>query len=429
MIEPFKGELMLHPAALDYNSNQCSNNCAYCFAVTRNNARRGNPKALIDLVYGRSRREGLTRFLFDSRLPICISNRTDPLAAINIFDSRVAFAALNDAPNGLVVQTKGGSGKEIETLDLIKKKNVCCYITITSRNNSLLHRLEPGAAPYERRLEFASYAIKRGWAVIIGLNPLWAPWMSLVDLEKTILDCRERGAFDFLVQPLHISAFAADNMPQSNRERLTDSELDGADRHQADNPNCKEFIQSLALLSRLELEAGIRWMPTFFRPSASHMLDNTYRVLGKAMRSTQAFVDFAASSPKRLFGFSDFLAALSCGCDHLLDWGAPNLNGYLFCINRSAWRNDAKAKSAYSFRDVYSRIWNNRAFASSPQRIACGGRFVPVAFDDGKLFRDRLGNLILAKCDKYWKAWEKKTMTISDLKRKGVNTDELDQIQ
>lgn len=429
MIEPFKGELMLHPCALDYNARQCSNRCAYCFANGRNSERQGNPKAFFDLVYGHARAGGLTRRLFDAGYAVCMSNRTDPLAASNLVDTRAAFRIANDMPNGLMIQTKGGSARECETLDIIEKKNVCVYISITARRPEILKRVEPGAADYNTRYAMARYALERGWAVIIGLNPLWRPWMGLEELDETVREFADAGAVDFLVQPLHLSNALLASMPAQNRARLTDEEIEGAGRPVKESPNRAYIREAFALLRRLEKAIGIHWMPTFFRPAASHMLDNAQRIMGKTMRSTQAFVDRALASKRRFFTAGDFVDALCAGGNEdLRHIEARNMNGYLFCLNRGAWRESAKAKSALTFEDVYREIFNNKRFGPSPQNLC--GRFTPVsAEDDGAPLLDKSGGVILCKTERDWKAWEKKTIGLGFLKGKEVDTDEIEQLR
>lgn len=422
MIEPFKGELLLHPCALDYNGNVCSNSCAYCFAQARGRDAGHSLKSLVDLCYGRSRGNGLKRWLFDQGYAVNLSNRTDPLCTVNAKDTDCAFQALNAVSNGVMIQTKGRRHVDdaIRQLDAVTKKNVCLYVSITSRRDEILGRVEPGAANYDGRIALCDYAVRRNWAVIVGLNPLHQPWMSLDELEETICDCVKVGAKNFLVQALHLSSFLKMRMSQNAITRL-----DGFASNAADYFNSVRRI-----LVRREKENSIHWMQTIFRAMPSHMFDDIRKTLGLTMRSTQDFVDFAIDSPRRFFTLDDWLAVMSQDNPGLLVYGARNLNGYLFTCNRGAWKKSARSKAAFTFRDVYAEFWENSAYWPSPRNVGAGARFVPVyaSASSAAPLRKKDGSLILVKTEFDWKAWEKKTITISDLKRKEVNTHELEGI-
>ena len=415
MIEPFKGELMLHPCAIDYNANTCSNACAYCFAQCRKAERVSSPRALVDLCYGRSKAKGLVRQLFDAGLPINLSNRTDPLAVSNQRDSAVAFQALSNVSNGVLIQTKGARAGDIFTLlDKLQNPKTALYITITTPDNGILKRVEPGAGDYETRLALVDYARSRSWPVLIGLNPIHKEYLgSLANLDKIVHDCVERGAGDFLVQPLHISAFAAKNMREDSIARLGNPKPDGA------------FLFSVATrLREMEKEMQIRWQRTCFNAAPSEALTRIRKHLAPAMHSTQEFVNFAAASPRRFFTSADFLR---CVNTHALDGiSGSTVSGYLFCYSQSAWKDYCKATT---FEKVYRAIWNDARFWPCPRNVGNKGRFVQVVDENGIPLRDKnFGDLVVVKCDAAWKAWERPTMTLAELTIKEVNVDEVNEL-
>ena len=466
MLEPFMGELCVHPAALDYSGNTCSHKCAYCFAQHRETDRRANPRKLIDLCFGRSRSTGIVDFLFNRGFPVCVSNRSDPFAHSNATDTPIVLRALSDVQNPVYIQTKGGKD-DISLLDTLHRSEVVLYVTISTLDESIRRRVEPNAPSAAHRIELLEYALSRGWLPVCAINPCWQPWWNGNALEDFVDSLAEKGITRFILQPLHLPRAKIASPRQGCLSRLNDDECIGAETYSG--PRWDWYARSAmriwargakhrktTILPRCAADFksyphDIRAFCVGDSPLPVGLYEGCDRWLPRRMNATQDFVDFAYAHPRRnFFTFKDFLAVMLRGNADLAAYSDHNLYKYLLCMNRSEWKDNPNVKSAATFADVYRCIWNSPRFYHSPQRRECfrpisgtlqpprgksqassgAGPSRPAIRGGGPLcpppIRDRNGDLILYRCDDLADWCEKPTpLSIEELRRKEVNVDEL----
>ncbi len=417
MLDVFKGELFIHPAALDYSGNTCSHACAYCFASLRSADRRFSIAKLGKLCLGRSTSGALGDALFNLGYPVCVSNRSDPFCKANGDNTRAVLELLDLVPNGVFFQTKGVSDPSAwRALDAFRKKNVVMYITISSTSPEISRRIEPGAPDPADRIELARYAKSRGWEVIIGINPCVGQWMpeeDLISLEDTLL---ESGIDRYLVMPLSLNSRDATTMSGARREMLeADGVLDETIRHDG---QFYHWVRQYRRMNRRGLHAY-----SVCGPLPCHMDDLACAKLGKHMNSVQHFTDYAwdehARSGKTLFTFPDFLRVMTDGNPEMAAFSHPDMYKYILCINRAVWKAGGLAKTARTFPDVYRVLWNSPSMVHSPCNLWCFTRLVdgsgrPVRDERGDMQLVFLGGGPIASRDR------KAAMTAEDLREKGV---------
>lgn len=418
MLEPFKGELFIHPAALDYSGNVCSNACAYCFASLRSEDRRAQVRKLSNLCLGKAEGRSHTDWLFNQGYPICVSNRSDPFATSNRDNTGVILQLLDMVPNGVFFQTKGLSkGVDYSLLDGFKKENVVMYITIDTMDDDICRRIEPGAPLPRARIELAKYAKSRGWEVIIGLNPLvkeWMPEERLIELEDELLGY---GIDRYLMMPLSLNSKDVSGMNAPRRARLEDSVVKSAIEHDAAWTHWNEQYWRMNHKAGLHVYSVNGWRPC-------HMDDLACARLGKHMNSVQHFVDFAwdenARSGKNVFSFRDFANVMTAGNPEMWEYENGDIYKYIMCVNRAVWKDGGLAKSARTFIDVYRVLWNEKRIVHSPQNICV---FTVLIGEDGKPVKDDYGDIqiVFLGGGSFNPRDRKAAMTADDLKGKGVN--------
>lgn len=417
MLEPFKGELFIHPAALDYSGNTCSNACAYCFASLRSEDRRAQIRKLSNLCLGKADGTSHTDWLFNNGYPICVSNRSDPFATSNKDNTGVALQLLDMVDNGIFFQTKGlSNGVDYSLLDGFKKNNVVMYITIDTIRDDICKRIEPGAPLPRARIELAKYAKSRGWEVIIGLNPLVKEWLPEADIIALEDELAESGINRYLAMPLSLNSSDVKVMNAARRGRFEESVLKSAIDHDEAWTHWNEQYWRMNTKDGIHVYSVNGWKPC-------HMDDLACAKLGKHMNSVQHFVDFAwdenAKSGRNVFTFNDFSAVMTAGNPEMLTYEHSDLYKYIMCVNRAVWKAGGLAKSAKSFIDVYRVLWNESRIAHSPQNIKV---FTVIVDANGKPIRDYYGDIQIAFLGggSFKPSDRKEAMTVGDLEGKGV---------
>lgn len=415
MLEPFKGEFLFHPAALDYSGNVCSNACAYCFASLRSEDRRAQVRKLSNLCLGKAEGRSHTDWLFNQGYPICVSNRSDPFATSNRDNTGVVLQLLDMVPNGVFFQTKGLSkGVDYSLLDGFKKKNVVMYITIDTIRDDICKRIEPGAPLPEARFELAEYAKKRGWFVYIGINPCWKPWLPEADFDKLVEKLDNIGVDNYFLQPLSLNSQDVQRMNEARRKRLPDEEIKDALTCSGDESYYVDCYYKLVDAKKNAHIVGT--------PLPSRVVDLACNALGKAVNSAHSFVNYAWDESKRtgkvVYTFDDFLSVMFKNNPEMREYSNGELYKYIMCINRALWKSSNFVKSIRDFGGVYKTVWNEHGITYSPLNNCAFSEITK----DGKSYRDDYGNKVFyflgRDKDQYEKA--ERTIDIADLERKGV---------
>jgi DNA repair photolyase len=204
----------------------CSNSCFYCFSNLNRTAagrkmedHRKNP---VEKVIShcekamRDEKDPIGYFLRE-RYPVCFSNTTDPfLKEEKTFRCSEAFlkwAQKRGVP--LWIQTKGGVLLEDfdRYKDLITAGKDAVYITLTTLDDGVSRKIEPGAPVSSDRLRLMRMLSDRGVPVVAACNPYLKEWCpEPADYTAAVQSAGARGIW---LEQLHFSASQIDALPES----------------------------------------------------------------------------------------------------------------------------------------------------------------------------------------------------------------------
>jgi DNA repair photolyase len=202
MITPFFGEFLLHPAPVEVSGVTCSHSCAYCFSNIRRAERESQCRSFVNLIQKRFQKDTLVSDLIKNGYAICVSNRTDPFSKSNKADTKTILSHIIQTDCGIFFQTKGGEEfyNYCDFLGASGKQNIVSYFTITSNNNDVTKRIEPGAPLFKERLNQIKYAVRSGHLVIVAFNPIVPQWMSAEQHNEIYSQMRDVGVNHFIYQ-------------------------------------------------------------------------------------------------------------------------------------------------------------------------------------------------------------------------------------
>lgn len=343
-IRLYTGEYLISPVPVHYGLNWCTHACFYCFANLNQPHRRAENTDLVRLAKWFRDGAGPLEYWYLSRgYPMLVSNDSDPCAKSN----RESFLALHElaARHGIALayQTKAGSD-EVERL-ILEGRRTLIYVTVTSDDDDLLRRIEPGAPTWQHRLDFIRRAVSAGHFVVVGMNPLVPGWW--LDLQAALDALHAAGAAHIWHGDLHFSRFQIDAMPANTRQAQAEWVRYGLKKTKPDAAISDAALAYAASLgfNIFEGVAGTKtgfWQPYFdlgypFMPT----LDGLYSRLDELGQSQPVVFDFEA-----------FHA--------WADTGAPGdrsiYREYLTGYGRSI-RNDGIKAEARSLRDVHEWEW------------------------------------------------------------------------
>jgi len=168
LFDPWKSPLCTCP--LKYSLNPytgCAHRCLYCYITSYiPDAFKARPKARLLSRVERDLRK------IDLRLPIAISNSTDPYQPLERVreDTRSVLRAIGSAGGKAIITTK--SDLVLRDLDLISAMKAAVMITITGLSAELSRKMEPGAPLPERRLNALRELRRAEVPVGVRLDPL-----------------------------------------------------------------------------------------------------------------------------------------------------------------------------------------------------------------------------------------------------------------
>lgn len=120
-------------------------------------------------------------FFLREKYPICFSNTTDPFMpqekAFRCSEAFMKYAKTNGLP--LFIQTKGGilyEERERYIDYLVPGKDVV-YMTLTTLDDELIKKIEPGAPTATERLKLTEYLASHDIPVILAPNPYVKDWI------------------------------------------------------------------------------------------------------------------------------------------------------------------------------------------------------------------------------------------------------------
>lgn len=173
-LRPYVGEYLWSPFGLHIGLNRCSHGCWYCFANLSDPDRRFNLASLRNALDDCS--DTLPAWLIRHRFGVLISNDSDPLAASNLDQFQVVADLLDERGIAYGIQTKGGPAWAQRRI--IDGPPRVLYVSLTSDDDDILARSEPGAPRFAHRLALMEEASAAGHFVIAGINPLVPGWWN-----------------------------------------------------------------------------------------------------------------------------------------------------------------------------------------------------------------------------------------------------------
>jgi DNA repair photolyase len=386
MIDLFHGEFLLHPAPLEISGNTCSHSCAYCFSNIRCGERYANVSSFINSLKNAPKENTLSATLLNKGYAICLSNRTDPFSNSNkvITDTWVKY--LINLPNGIFFQTKGGE-KFCDTINYLSsngKTNIVSYFTITSRNNDLLKKIEPGAPTYEDRLVQIKYAKKSGCLVIVAFNPICEEWMPRKDFELTISEMMDAGVDHFIFQRLHMNKSDIKTFTNDRMCRFGD-ELQKATIRK-NNPG-QTYLQE-RLLSVYDKTNAL----AFGMPYRTDFFTEVRKKLGKCFPSNYDFINYCYNKGRGLYNFDDYKKSLMVDDDPVFNTEFKGLSAYILRVARQVWKGNKEAQSVKTLIDVLKIYWDDKRISGSPQNNFLFQRVIdsgtPSVYFDGDIKRE-----------------------------------------
>jgi DNA repair photolyase len=168
----------------------CSSMCVYCFANLNRQGKKRIPslvnpvEKLIDRLSKERQKEfSALGYFLRNKYPICFSNTTDPFQRAET-KARASLAFLKWAAamkQPLCIQTKGGildDPKEFARYaPYIQSDKDTVYITITTLDDDISRKIEPGSPTASERLKLIEKLRAQDVPVSVGLNPYVAEWV------------------------------------------------------------------------------------------------------------------------------------------------------------------------------------------------------------------------------------------------------------
>lgn len=247
-LDVFYGEFLVSPIPLELSFNYCSHKCAYCFANLNKPDRWADVKAVTRLLQDYRNRETLTAQLLKDGYPVLISNRVDPFAASNYQQAVPIITTMAEMGIPVAIQTKGGRGID-DVLSALPPS--AWYISISTLDDSIRKRIEPGAPTIDSRFELIEKLTSKGHHVSLGLNPLVPEWCP--NPEALLSRAKDAGAKGVWAERLHLNHKQVANFSERERTMMTDPVITRAQKRTTTPPelelydNARVFAQSIGL--------------------------------------------------------------------------------------------------------------------------------------------------------------------------------------
>lgn len=335
MITPFFGEMLLAPLALELSTNKCTHRCVYCFSRLNAYKRKGTFSSIIHSL--RSQSDTYVSRLLRQKYCLCISNRTDPFADSNFFETSRILEVLTDMDHDFTIQTKTGRGID-EVLDFIKP--CIWYITITTENDSLSKQLEPGAPVSSERFKTIDKLIQKGHQVFVGINPFNYIWVK--DKESLVRRVKDSGAFGVVLQGLHFSGY------MRGRQTVTEKQM---------TPIIKENDKHMDEMFDIVDSYGLR-TEKFMRPEKSNLYA-PFEKRYKTMPMLSNFVNWAFDNKQdnASVSFTEFMANVG----GIAPSGQLPLEHFFYSTGRNL-----KTPRNGTFKQLLKIVWSEPSIKNNP---------------------------------------------------------------
>lgn len=205
----------------------CSNQCFYCFSNLNRAAACRKPhdknpieKVISGMEKAMSDPKDPIGYFLRNKYPICFSNTTDPFMreekTYRCTEAFLKYAKKRDLP--LWIQTKGTVLYEEfdRYADLIVPGKDVVYITLTTLDDEISRKVEPGAPISSVRLELMRKLSDRGVPVVVACNPYLEEWCG--DIGAYCDSVKAAGARGIWLEQLHFSNKQAEEIPAAYKE-------------------------------------------------------------------------------------------------------------------------------------------------------------------------------------------------------------------
>lgn len=233
MITLYSGEIFINPIPLHLSLNYCSHKCAYCFANLNNPGRTFDAKKLQSQLKHFYRQDNLVAQLMRDKYPVLLSNTVDPFATSNYQYTLPIIEQLNALGIPVTFQTRGAStpnGDEALQHVLDTTPPSLFYISITTTDEEIRKKVEPGATTIAYRLELIDRIQKAGHKVAIGINPYDEGWIP--DLRGFVKLLYSKGIRNIWFGILHFNNMQIANMTESEKKAIGSSRLTQTKKHE-----------------------------------------------------------------------------------------------------------------------------------------------------------------------------------------------------
>lgn len=368
----YYGEFLVSPCPVELSFNYCSHKCSYCFANLNKRGRWADSAASLRLLADMDGRKTLLAHLLRERHPVLVSNRTDPFAATNWRVSLPILRVLAEMGVPVSIQTRGGKGAD-EAMDFLPPS--VWYVSLTTLDDDVRRRVEPGAPTVESRLGLIRSLAARGHRVVIGFNPAVPEWQP--DPEALMAEANEAGAEGAWVETLHFSRRQIDAMTDSERAAIG-PEVIARSLRKVDRDDWNYFLHArrMAVESGLEVFSnGQARRSDFWRPWRD-LYPNTFPVLQDLVNACHD----QGAGPNDLVTAEDWADFFEPD----LPAGEWDVHHYLGATSRTSIRDKPFPPKA-TYRQLLMRAFWDASVKFSPSKSQA---FRPAAerFEDG--YRD-----------------------------------------
>lgn len=370
MIDVYWGEFTVSPIPLDMSLNRCSHECTYCFANLNQPGRTTDMAKMLRLLKDYPERGSLVAWLLRGGYPVLISNRCDPFAESNWRQTLAMVEMLTGLGIPLTFQTKGGQGID-EVLDIIGPS--WWYVSISTLDDALARRIEPGAPRPTQRLELIRKLTETGQYVVVGLNPCVPEWQP--DPLPLVAAAKQAGARGCWIETLHLDRRQIARMGQSARDALGGNLLERAQKRKVSGADWDGFVAARAACDAAGVPVFSMHQPN--RSSFWEMWEETYERLFPV---TQGFVNLCHDAGLRYGDFIAFDTYADYMTRDLPDDVLP-LDSYIGAVARNVFRTH-KVPTEMTYLQLLAIIWAEPRVKFSPSRMPCFA--YAATWDEGK---------------------------------------------
>jgi len=221
----------------------CPTGCRYCYVRLNRQSNRYTGSAhspteglhkfslLVNKVFGsRYNPQNALEFAFHERLPMMLSNNSDPLCSLEAEHgyARQYLQVLADLEYPVQILTKAAGWNQLDQdayIDLFKRfPKLWVSVTITAETPEVSRRWEPGAPTPEQRLTFCRQLTEAGIPVEVHCTP-WIPdesfqgaWDDAGSYRPFLQAVKAAGCFGVTIAPLCYDHSDAAAVTQADRE-------------------------------------------------------------------------------------------------------------------------------------------------------------------------------------------------------------------